>query len=295
MTAAVASGIEDQLKSAFENARNTSTKKSYELRFTIDGTKFTTFFTFDSSSENPITNGCISMGFFLESGLTANSPEKGCFLPTLSKETLPKDIKQTDVLQTLSTKLKFAMHPDKTSLTISDVARLINPATGVKYPSSLSLWRLLRGEQTIYEKYGYTSLKLAEIRATLAEATWDMVKTSPVKGYGTLEDFAKREYEGIFEDGKRIIDSMEKISYEDANRATISGIRGEEKTIIDLLATALKVNGSLGLSVHRGSREWSHWDARLRFTSFRLLPSVGRSARKKTRRGRKTRKQQRRR
>ena len=66
------------------------------------------------------------------------------------KPNLPADIKPTDVFQVVSTKLKLALCPEK-AIVILDEARISDN------PSYISLWRMLRGEKAIYEKFGYKS------------------------------------------------------------------------------------------------------------------------------------------
>lgn len=277
MTAAFSGGmVESRIRDAFDKLKKDKSVHSYELRFIIDGKEFKTLF-HGVPTDHHLTNGCVSIGTTLESSLSANSPAKGCFTPTLSKETLPSSLSPTDILQTLSTKLKFAVRPDKPEMVISDVARLVNPATGEKYPSSFSLWRLLRGEPTIYEKYGYMSPELEGMRARIDAATWRDVKGFMIFGRESLEAFVVRnKYSKHFEDDKLITDSMKGISYEDANRVTVPHalpVRGPV-TIIDLLANALGLKGGMpGLSVHRGSSVWRDWDARLLFISFEEVSS----------------------
>jgi hypothetical protein len=297
--------IELRIRDAFDKLKKDKSVHSYELRFIIDGKEFKTLF-HGVPTDHHLTNGCVSIGTTLESSLSANSPAKGCFTPTLSKETLPTSLSPTDILQTLSTKLKFAVRPDKPEMVISDVARLVNPATGAKYPSSFSLWRLLRGEPTIYEKYGYTSPELEGMRTRIDAATWRDVKGFMIFGRESLEAFVVRnKYSKHFEDDKLITESMKGISYEEANRVTVrhSLPAFGPVTIIDLLANALGLKGGMpGLFVHRGSDVWRDWDARLRFLSFEevgasvsattggagTVTSRG-GARRKTRRGRKIR------
>lgn len=309
MTAAAGRSVEEQLRTAFAGLHTNKSAGAYKLRFTIDGVSVETIFHF-LPEEHQVSNGCVSVGTSLHSSLSSNSPTKGCFSPTLSKETLPSGITQTDVLQTLSTKLKFILRPDTEEVSISDVAKLLNPATGLKYASSFSLWRLLRGEPTIYEKYGYTAPSLDAMRETIGRATWDDVKAYKIFGREPLEAFVAREYSGHFEDGKPISASMKEISYEDANRITVRHIIPTlgNLTIIDLLLYALGfTRGMPGLSVHRDSPIWQSWDTRLLFISFEEMSSsattggsgtgsVGgfRRKQRRTRRSRKTRKSKRR-
>ena len=303
MTAAAGSSVEEQLRTAFVSLHTNKSAGAYKLRFTIDGVPFETIFHF-LPEEHQVSNGCVSVGTALHSSLSSNSPTKGCFSPTLSKETLPSGITQTDVLQTLSTKLKFTLRPDTEEVSISDVAKLLNPATGLKYPSSFSLWRLLRGEPTIYEKYGYTAPSLDAMRTKIGATRWADVKAFKIFGRETLEAFVAREYPEHFEDGKPISDSMKEISYEDANRITVRHIIPTlgNLTIIDLLLYALGfTRGMPGLSVHRDSPIWRSWDTRLLFTEIQELVSPVatsqggfRRKQRRTRRSRKTRRKQRR-
>ena len=185
-------------------------------------------------------------------------------------------------------------------MSISDVAKLVNPVTGLKYPSSFSLWRLLRGEPTIYEKYGYTSPVLDTMRTKIRATTWDDVKAFNIFGRETLEAFATRNYPGVFEDGKPLWASMKELSYEEANRYSIPHAFPPlgKVTIIDILLYANGFTGSMpGLSVHRDSPIWQSWNSRLLFTSFlevaRATAGGFRRRSRRVRRSRKTRRHRR--
>ena len=86
------------------------------------------------------------------SQIHTDNETKNCFDPPLTKTTIPHGFKQTDILQVFLTKLKLLQTDD---VFLLDAAKIeIMPSIELTY---LSVWRLLRGEKGIYEKYGYLS------------------------------------------------------------------------------------------------------------------------------------------
>jgi hypothetical protein len=151
-------------------------RKTLSLSFTYEGIPYTTIFKFAGYTTQEamfkgiaqpknyeISNKCItiSKGFAFTGSIAANKPKKDdpvdgiCFSPMLvSKRTPEGKITSIDVLQTLKTKLcvllKRCIPLDKDRLIlVSDKA--------IKNNIRISSFLLLRGEDAIYEKYGYTA------------------------------------------------------------------------------------------------------------------------------------------
>jgi len=279
-----------------KSKRNATTPESenYLLRIVIDGTHVfeTTFTLFDDGT---ILNKCITLDCTnkCDSNISTNTPEKSCFTPTLSRANLPKGITPTDVLQTLSTKLKFAILNGKNEFTISDVARLPNPATGKPFITQLSKWRVLRGEPTLYEKYGYTAADLDSYRALVTSMPWSEIMDAVTPKGKTLQAIVDEYYPGIFRPERTIAECMKEVSLEDTEKYIEPYLVFDRKTIVGLIMNALEKKGipspKFHLTITRDSDLWKSWDARIHFISFAPITTMGGRRTRRTRLTRLTR------
>jgi len=148
------------------------TNKRIRLGFTMDGTSYTTEFDITSNeTQLKVLNPCIKINYEYgnpaaglhpyESSLLANSVEKGCFTPVLVQTEHHRPL---DVLQILKTKIAL-LFPMGGLICITDVARL-----GDVF---LSSFKMVRGYDAVYEKYGYESPFLSEIKVIIREVRWD--------------------------------------------------------------------------------------------------------------------------
>lgn len=291
MSAATATSVDAIIKEQiFKFIQQANTKvtsdpgtqhSQFLLQFILDGTHtFETKFTIDLTSyEGQLSNGCISLNLssYSESFINKNSPSKKCFTPVLELEMLPTGLTPTDVLQTLSTKLKFAIFPERSSLTISDVARVTNPTTKKQFTTKISLWRLLRGEPTLYEKYGYHSSILDSFRERAITVPWKEI-SGFVTGYGTtLQSIVDEHFPSIFLPDKSIQDCMKEVTLEDTEKYIQKPppLRFQQsKTIVELIIDALAKKSKddsfslddMNLTITRDSPVWKEWDSRLQFT-----------------------------
>lgn len=262
--------------------------ESYKLEFEIGGKRYSTVINFYEGSMNISKNKkkvCISIEVgeeedTLESSIEANSMEKQCFNPVLVKDNLPEGITQTDIIQVLSTKLKFAaLKRTIQTITLRDQAQLINPDTHKKSSDYFSSWRLLRGEPTLYEKYGYTNKDLDNIRRVVMTTKWKEIKD--IQLYNDKKNIKLNEFGDIlkFNDEDTIDKCMKKIPYFEAEKFSVSN--GTKKiTLIDMIVQALhkkkgifqdgifeKINE---LEVSRTSPIWNKWDRMMKFVSLKL-------------------------
>lgn len=293
MAAAAVNSNDDLLSQAqfFDALREVKQKKTklnypYLLRFTFDGKEFETIFQINYkkyTNEGTITNKCILLDFEFTSSISANNPEKGCFRPLLTHETL-KDISPvtpTDVLQVLSTKLKFAGNPEKKVFTIDDTAR-VSKADGGFYQTRISHWRLLRGEPTLYEKYGYmpkrtTGTSFDVYRGAVQSITWGEIMNYETQTGMTLQAIADANFpEGTFVSDQSIAECMKKVTLAMADayiQPPFPELYLGAKPFVELIMDALESEKHLPkptfvLSVHRDSKTWKAWDRRLVFFSF---------------------------
>lgn len=194
---------EDQLLKLFQDSITESSTKKFTLSFTYEGKPYTTTFTLMAyETNNPamkysksvkLENECIEIlrrvsGFSGE--IAANHPkgengegeqEGRCFSPLLrSNRTSNPKISSIDVLQTLKTKLSLLLRQHE--LYKGEFAeqhggsppkvKIIDEAT--KNNIRLSSFLLLRGEDAIYEKYGYESTNQAfpAFKRFIQSLTW---------------------------------------------------------------------------------------------------------------------------
>jgi hypothetical protein len=187
--------------------------KSFTLRFTYNDVMYTTSFKASHAGDTiTIDQGCVTMtlepaGFVGQ--IQANSTEKGCFSPTLVSDPRTKVGKRTtsaDVLQILKTKLGLAF-PTDTEITIYDGARIVETLEDGS-PTMISPFHLLRGGPAFYEKYGYSSPIINDLKVKLETFTWSEC-TEDAKS--VILDCRPETHL----DGELLTDIMKKISWED--------------------------------------------------------------------------------
>lgn len=154
--------------------------RKYRIGFTFNGKPTSTVFEIHRVENGiVIENKCISIQFKknvdnmyrFTSTLKKDDESKKCFDPPLdvrrhgNANVNSKKHTMTDALQVLATKIKLSM-PDveKLPITIGDVASI----DGV----SLSPFRIMRGQDTLYEKYGYGSEPLKRMKAYVKTLKW---------------------------------------------------------------------------------------------------------------------------
>jgi hypothetical protein len=197
----------------YKTKKTPNSPAEYKLTFTFDDREYSTIFTI---SKNGFTNKCIGVDYFqynestVSSYIGSNSSDLKCFTPVLSKENLPPDVTQTDILQVLISKLKF-IYLGTDTISLIDDASIPNPKTGEKFNERFSKWRLLRGEPTLYEKYGYITsdresdytensphpdLDLDQYRSEISKLTWKDIKDYKIHPRidETLESIWMKQY-----------------------------------------------------------------------------------------------------
>ncbi len=156
-------------------------QKRWKMRVKVGDTQLTTVLMLKKSDEweghfdlsigsspDSIKN-CIQIHTSCEEGnpiiettmIMKDSDTKKCFTPVLQQSSLPARIRPTDILATLRTKLCLILSPAEVEIT--DMASVNHEESGNNWNEEtfdinyLSVWKLLRGELSIYEKYGYLS------------------------------------------------------------------------------------------------------------------------------------------
>ena len=170
-------GISEALQSLFASPFPTTT---FQLSFTYNGKLYSTVLEAEYTAEQlSVANGCMRISFVPErisrelnpfkGKISANSPEKACFTPMLTSDSrsivASSRVNSVDVLQTLKTKVGMLFPMIKTHrLCITDVAE--------KEGVDLSSFRILRGEDAVYEKYGYQSEFMDDLKRVVRGLTW---------------------------------------------------------------------------------------------------------------------------
>jgi hypothetical protein len=269
----------------------------YTLTFTFDGKKYSTNFIFSTTG---FTNGCIIIDYgeddYITSKIESNSDTKKCFNPMLkSKHGLPEGVSQTDILQVLMTKLKFILLDFPETSSLINAAVLSNPETGKLYSTPFSLWKLLRGEKSLYGKYGYSSDPFFWISNHATRKTWGEIKDNEVAVYGlrkngttnkTIEDIWNEFYsdKGPIKDTETVADVMKRLTYEDTEKSVKYG-----ESIVHAIIDSFRIKGTKSrtfrLSIRQDSEIWQGWNERLKIVSFEKVTEGG--TRNKTRRHRK--------
>ena len=164
-------------------------QRSFKLWFQYLGRPYSTTFEIERTAAHLLVrNGCVKMEFVdkesaglnpYKGGIWANAPEKACFTPVLvsGNRTVASSPRTSsvDVLQTLKTKIATLFPMFKTHrFCITDVAE--------KEDVRLSPFRILRGEDGLYEKYGYRSPFITDLKKHVRGLTWADVKMTPIAG-----------------------------------------------------------------------------------------------------------------
>lgn len=261
-----------RIEAAIVAAKSEAKNGTYKLVFSFDKKIYSTLLKF---GKEDVSNDCIQIKYTIKTGskISSNSPEKKCFNPILISN-LPKDVKQTDILQVLSTKLKFIVveRPVRKLPKGATVTARGNPANEMDlldmaqlkhHVAGLSAWRLLHEMPTLYEKYGYVSEDYTMIRETLASLTWDEIKNETIFPDVTKEDMVKYDlhdpitidtllakfYPGIYSEIKKdmlVTTVMKDITYDDSECSGLNVDEGREdgdhdskRTLIDFVINVI--------------------------------------------------------
>jgi len=266
--------------------------KSCTLNFTYNGKTYITKFTASHTADKiQLKNECVNVSYDLvrnewKGGILADSPERACFEPILTTNARNKPGKRTtsaDVLQILKTKLCLAC-PIATPLMLIDQA---NTSTMM-----ISPFHILRGGDAFYEKYGYHSELIAELKENLRTFTWSDCSPGMIK---VIQEFTK---ERPFSPETRLIDIMKGVSWD--QESDFSGKRGScwSADLLELYAMGTKGYTKEQMNQFSADTIWKYtldpkdprWidaNASMIFTNFTVIASGGRRrGTKKARRNR---------
>jgi hypothetical protein len=223
-------------------------EKKIKLMFKMFDIQYSTNLLFVKFNKSVyIGNTCIRIQIGddnIESYIQGNIAEEPCFEPRLKTLYDPLRLTTSDVLQTLSTKLK---------LIFSDSINLIDAA--VVDDMRLSWIRIMRGMPTLYEKYGYSSSDIDDIRKTILETSWGSLKT---KWYFQKINKIAKEYNNEDITNESIVTVMKNIPYNIDNKHKIS----------QTLALEYVRDINFHMKLNKDNEKWKYWDAAMIFTKM---------------------------
>jgi hypothetical protein len=274
-------------------------RRRVRLRISYNGRNYATVFTVghDEQDIRLINNNeCIDVAYNYETAsfvTDIHADSGGCFTPRLTSNARGiAGVRTTslDVLTVLMTKLCTCFPSSITTpITITDMAN--------KDDISLSAFYLIRGGNAIYEKYGYTSPSITELKEHIRGVYWRDLDAQTKQLI--LQISQESGLPGFFRNGDLLVNILQPITYEieqEFNKRhldtpvnggnDIESINFSEYILIYLTKdTGYNTDFTLDTS----SAEWNDWSSRLLFTEFEEIISGG--TRKK--RSRKTRRRRR--
>ncbi len=239
--------IMHKIKEMLEGMNN-GDNKEVKLYFTMFDIPYSTNIRFVKLDNGVfIVNKCIRIhidGENMESYIQSNIGDEPCFDPRLKTIDDPVRLTSTDVLQTLSTKLKLIFSDDSK---LNDAAVVDN--------MRISWIRIMRGMPTLYEKYGYSSSEIDNIRKSILETTWGSLKT---KWYFQKINKIAKEFNNEDITNETIATVMKNIPYDIDNKNKIS----------QTLALEYVRDINFPMKLNKDNEKWKYWDAAMIFTKM---------------------------
>ncbi len=248
----------------------------------------------DIESTIPVAN----KNAIIKTIIARNTEERKCFTPILksNNKRVNESIRRstTDILQVLKTKLALCI-PGVKDIFLTDAAH----GTSTK----ISDLKILRGEDGLYERYGYKSDLFNTFKDLINETKWgdiydediskielyiknlNIINNSNMNNNNnsnisiTLGDYILEKTGKTFDDDLPITEVMKEISNKDDDENDIT------KYIIEILLSRNEgvFLGMYDFTLDKESPEWKKWDSEFKITSFELLEEAAKGGRRKTR------------
>lgn len=265
-------------------------KKKFELEFTYNGRDYMTrFFAEHDDMKLEVQNACINMTYeytvnaFIGE-IKADNEKRSCFTPMLTTNARNKPGKRTtaaDVLQILKSKLAL-LFPTSSPVKLTDGAR--NDMT------MISPFHILRGGDAFYEKYGYSSPAISELKTLIPEFVWSDCNEeirSIIRDCTGIDDYPAK---------MPLVEVMKTISWEKETKFNTENERSLSYRVFRWFAVLTKgysfdqtnqfaVGTIWDYTLDTADQRWKQAATDLVFTELREIHEGG------TRRKRKTRKQ----
>jgi hypothetical protein len=276
-------------------------KRSFRLRFTYNRRDYTIVFIAKHNDEElnlyNSTTMCINIEYNYEesilfTNISADNAEPSCFTPRLMSNTRMVGTARTttmDVLTVLMTKLCLCFPTtilNETPIEITDMA--------AKDDISLSAFNLLRGGFAIYEKYGFVSPFILELRRRIPTIRWQELIQSAKELILTV--YKENGIRALIRNDDLLVNIVKPITFEiekefnyrhmgDPTNGT-DALNFSEFMMMYLFIGAPYYDE---FTLDETSPEWTDWSSRLVFTEFTLLDGVGGGRKTRTRTRRRTR------
>lgn len=267
--------------------------KKFRLQFSYNGRDYTTqLLAKHTNEELQVSNMCLGALFSYElneflGNIQADSPELACFDPILVSNARNKPEFRTttsDVLSVLKTKLSLCF-PVDSPIGLSDQAE--------KDTITLSPFRILRGGDALYEKYGYRSANIDIMKDRIRRARWGDLGEEVRELIQHMYTKSRRALvaAGVspeYDDNTLLTDILRPITYEIENKYNHKYLPGETGFSADLFMYFLldmpaENRDVANFLLDSTDPRWLFWSSALIFTGFEEIVGVG-GARRKTRR-----------
>jgi len=270
-------------------------EKRFRLRFSYNGRDYTTqLLAKHNDIELQVSNMCLGALFSYElneflGNIQADSPELACFDPILVSNARNKPEFRTtssDVLSVLKTKLSLCF-PVNAPIGLSDQAE--------KDTITLSPFRILRGGDALYEKYGYRSANVDIIKDRIRHARWSDLGEGV---QGLIQHMYTKSRRALiaagvspdYNDDTLLTDILCPITYEIENKYNRKYLNGDPmgfsaELCMYFLLDMPDINRDIvNFRLDLGDTRWQDWSTRLVFKGFEEIGSGGASMRKTCRR-----------
>ena len=282
-------------------------KRSFRLRFTYNRRDYTIVFIAKHNDEelnlHNSTRMCIDIEYNYEesilfTNISADNAESSCFTPRLVSNARMVGTARTttmDVLTVLMTKLCLCFPTtilNETPIEITDMA--------TKDDISLSAFNLLRGGFAIYEKYGFVSPFILELRRRIPTIRWqDLIQSAKEL---ILTIYKENGFRALIRNDDLLVNIVKPITFEiehEFNRRHMGDpTNGTDALNFSEFMMMYLTTGAPDydtFTLDETSPEWTDWSSRLLFTEFTLLDGVGGGRKKRSRKTRTRRRTRRRR
>ena len=269
-------------------------EKRFRLRFSYNGKDYTTqLLAKHNDAEIQVSNMCLGAMFSYElnefvGNIQADSPELACFDPILVSNARNNPgirTTSTDVLSVLKTKLSLCF-PVDSPVGLSDQAE--------KDTITLTPFRILRGGDALYEKYGYRSANVDMIKDRIRRARWGDLGE---EAQGLIQHMYTKSRRALiaagvspeYTDNSLLVDIIRPITYEIENKYNHKYLAGETGFSADLFMYFLldmpEANRDVvNFRLDVADPVWRTWSATLVFTGFEEIVASGGGTRKTRRR-----------
>lgn len=267
--------------------------KSFVLKFTYNDKHYKIpMDALHTKEKIAVENPCVIMYFNytnVETGdgtwlgeIMADTKEAACFEPRLVTNARNKPGKRmtaADVLQVLKTKLALSF-PVSIPVTLNDAA-------GTNDYMRISPFHLMRGGNAFYEKYGYRSPEITELKEALPNVRWsDCIPEQK-------ELILACTNAGDYPPEMPLIDIMKTISWDQENRWN-----NEHKIILSYkifrhfaatrgypfeVTNQFMIQSIWIFTLNTENSQWKKWESELVFTEFHPESKGGKRKKRKTR------------